>query len=236
MLDQNELIKKNLHFILSHFNSQEHVFPRGIITLKTKNQIFSNSEDDIFEHFLESEFKDCKINGYPLFDKDDYDNGLLLPSFIFIDLDLSLCDTCKYPKRKLDYILKETLNKIKKEVNGFPTVLWTGDGYHIYMPIRLYYPGNKFVSRSDEFLSLSVNNNNMTVEFMRFASNYFTNSHVDLDHISCINSFYVQVPGTINSKLNIKVELIHAWDGNLVNIQAITSSFLNHLEQSKFGK
>jgi hypothetical protein len=203
------------------------------MTLKTKGQIISDSEDDIFAHFLESEFKDCKINGYPLFDKDD--DNRLSPSFIFIDLDLSLCDTCKYPKRKLDYILKETLNKMKKEVNGFPTVLWTGDGYHIYLPIRLYNPDNKFVSRYDEFSSLSANNN-MTVEFMKFASKYFTNNHIDLDHISCINSFYVAVPGTINSKLNLKVELIHAWDGNLVNIQAIASSFLNRIEQSKFGK
>ena len=39
-------------------------------------------------------------------------------------------------KRKLDYILKETLKKIEKEINGFPTVLWIGDGYHIYQPIN----------------------------------------------------------------------------------------------------
>ena len=66
MLNQSEIIKKNLHFILSHLNNQEHVFPRSIMTLKTKGPIFSDSEDGIFEHFLESEFKDCKINGYPL--------------------------------------------------------------------------------------------------------------------------------------------------------------------------
>jgi hypothetical protein len=246
MLNQNEIIKKNLHFILSHFNNQKHVFPRSIMTLKTKGPIFSDSEDDIFQHFLESEFKDCKINGYPLFDKDD--DNRLSPSFIFIDLDLSLCDTCKYPKRKLDYILKETLNKMEKEVNGFPTVLWTGDGYHIYLPIILVNQDVKekekekcsieFVSQFDDEFSSSFSfvNNDITAEFMKLASKHFTNNHIDLDHISCINSFYVTVPGTINSKLNLKVEIIQAWDGKLVNIQAIASSFLNSLEQSKSGK
>ena len=246
MLNQSEMIKKNLHFILSHFNNQKHVFPRSIMTLKTKGPIFSDSEDDIFQHFLESDFKDCKINGYPLFDKDD--DNRLPPSFIFIDLDLSICNTCKYPKRKLDYILKETLNKMEKTVNGFPTVLWTGGGYHIYLPVRLCNPDDtekekcsiEFVSQygdgNSSSLSLSTVNNEMTTEFMKFICKYFTNNHIDFDHISCINSFYVSVPGTINSKLNLKVELIQAWDGRLADIHAITSSFLNNPEQSKSGK
>jgi hypothetical protein len=244
MLNQSEIIKKNLHFILSHFNNQGHVFPRSIMTLKTKGPIFSDSEDGIFEHFLESEFKDCKINGYPLFDKDD--DNRLSPIFIFIDLDLSICNTCKYPKRKLDYILKETLNKMEKTVNGFPTVLWTGDGYHIYLPARLCNPDVekekcyiKFASRHDDENSSSLSssvNNELTTEFMRFTCKYFTNNHIELDHISWIDSFYVLVPGTFNSKLNLKVELIQAWDGKIANIQSIASSFLNSLEQSKSGK
>ena len=240
MLNQSEIIKKNLHFILSHFNNQKHVFPRSIMTLKTKGPIFSDSEDDIFQHFLESEFKDCKINGCPLFDKDD-DNGLSF-SFIFIDLDLSICNTCKYPKRKLDYILKETLKKMEKTVNGFPTVLWTGGGYHIYLPARLCNLDDKekcykeLVSRYDNENSSSSVNNEMTTEFMKFICKYFTNNHIDLDRISCINSFYVLVPGTINSKLNLKVELIQPWDGRVADIHAIASSFLNNLEQNKSGK
>jgi hypothetical protein len=239
MLNQSEIIKKNLHFILSHFNNQKHVFPRSIMTLKTKCPIFSDSEDEIFQHFLESEFKDCKINGYPLFDKED--DYRLSPSFIFIDLDLSICNTCKYPKRKLDYILKEALNKMEKTVKGFPTVLWTGDGYHIYLPARLCNPDDKekcyigSVSLYDNENSCSVNNE-MTTEFMKFICKYFTNNHIDLDHIPCINTFYVLVPGTINSKLNLKVELIQSWDGRLADIHAIISSFLNNLEQSKSGK
>jgi len=44
------------------------------------------------------------------------------------------------------------------------------------------------------------------------------------------------VPGTINSKLNLKVELIQPWDGRLADIHAIASSFLNNLEQNKYGK
>ena len=94
---------------------------------------------------------------------------------------------------------------MEKTVNGFPTVLWTGDGYHIYLPARLCNPDDKekekcyieFVSRhDDEFSSSSSVNNEMTAEFMKFTCKYFTNNHIDLDHISCINSFYVSVPGS----------------------------------------
>ncbi len=66
-------------------------------------------------------------------------NGRLIqsPNFILIDLDLSLCKTCIYPIRKLDYLLKQTLIKIKEKIQGLPTVLWTGNGYHIYLPVQV---------------------------------------------------------------------------------------------------
>ncbi|MER5174257.1 MAG: hypothetical protein ABJB76_08555 [Candidatus Nitrosocosmicus sp.] len=232
MLDLKEIIRKNVHFILSHFKGQEYNFPRSIMTLKTKGQIYTENEEEIFQYFLESDFKDCKINGYPFYDKAA---NKLYPSFIFIDLDLSLCNTCKYPKRKLDYILKQTLNKLEKEVNGTPTVLWTGAGYHIYLPIHLCNLNDRETERYPlEFVTpfneiMPYVNNDLTTEFMRFAAKYFTNNQNDYEHNNhSITSCLLLVPETINSKCNFKVKIIQEWDGKEANANTIASYFLEH--------
>jgi len=234
MLTQKEIIRKNLQFILSHFKGQEYKFPRVIRTLKTNGQIYTNNEEEIFQHFLEAGFTDCEINGYPFYE----DANRLSPSLIFIDLDLSLCNICKYPKRKLDYILKQTLNKIKKEINGTPTVLWSGDGYHIYQPIIFGNPKDKektsieIVTQFNEFLPYV--NNDLTTEFMMFAVKYFTNDLKNLKHKPSIKSCLIMVPETINSKYNLKIEIVRKWDGKDADANKITLNFLDNLIQKKY--
>src|SRR5690349_12201690 len=105
------------------------------MTSNTNGQVFIDSEDQMKGFFEEANLVDCRINAYPMHHEDETQK--LYPSFIFIDLDLSLCSTCKYPIRKLNYILKQTLKKIGEVINGHPTVLWTGGGYHIYQPIKI---------------------------------------------------------------------------------------------------
>ncbi|MDN5868833.1 MAG: hypothetical protein L0H55_15720, partial [Candidatus Nitrosocosmicus sp.] len=108
----------NISFILSHFSGQEFLFPRSIMTYETKGQVFVDNQAEMMNYFRHSNFIDSRINGYPAHHEDERMN--LYPSFVFIDLDLSLCSTCKYPIRKLDYILKQTLKRIKEEINGQP--------------------------------------------------------------------------------------------------------------------
>ena len=38
-------------------------------------------------------------------------------------------------ERGLESVLSQTLRIIRLKLNGSPTVLWTGNGYHIYQPI-----------------------------------------------------------------------------------------------------
>ena len=147
----------NIHFILSHFTGQEFIFPRSIMTAKTHGQVIVESEEEMMKYCRESDLVDCRINGYPAHSESER-NQLFL-SFIFIDLDLSLCSTCKYPIRKLDYILKQTLKKIQEEINGQPTVLWTGGGYHIYQPIKVITKDNEkqpieTIKELEEFIPL----------------------------------------------------------------------------------
>ena len=205
------------------------------MTLKTKGQVHTNNEEEILKLFLESDFKDCRINGYPFYEENA---NRLYPSFIFIDLDLSLCSVCKYPERKLDYILKQTLNKIEKEINGVPTVLWTGGGYHIYQPITTNNPNDKewterrpldHITTFNEFLPYV--NNDLTTEFMRFAAKYFTNNQKDPKHNPSTKSCLIRVPETINSKYNFKVEIRQKWDGKEANANIIALYFQDNMMQ-----
>ena len=40
-----------------------------------------------------------------------------------------------HKKEKLTKSLNKTLDKIRKSIGGNPTVLWTGNDYHIYQPV-----------------------------------------------------------------------------------------------------
>ena len=71
------------------------------------------------------------MNAYPSFTKYD-DINRTPPSFLMIDMDLK--DFAS--KDKLDRATNRILAKIESQyATGDPTVLWTGNGYHIYRPI-----------------------------------------------------------------------------------------------------
>lgn len=229
MMENNDM-----QYILAHFNNQEFLFPRSIMTSKTKGQIFVDSEGQMKEHFQEANYVDCRINGYPF--HHETERKKLFPSFIFIDLDLSLCSTCKYPIRKLDYILKQVLKKMNEKINGYPTVLWTGGGYHIYQPIKIVTKDGKKQPLEDfkefeEFIPIA--RNDLTTEVIRFASKYFTDGKGDPKHNPSIYSCFVRFPGTINSKYNETVKIVQEWNGTEAIANTLVLPFLDYLVQLK---
>src|SRR6476659_7297214 len=114
-------INHSIKFILSHF--QEPIFPRTISTQESEGrQTPVRDINQIYHEFEKSKFIDCRINAFPYIENP-------IPYFIFIDLD----DIHK--KISLDKILQITLSNIKKRLGGVPTVLWTGNGYHIYQSL-----------------------------------------------------------------------------------------------------
>lgn len=234
MTSEHQISTESIDFVLSHFKGQELLFPRSIMTFKTNGQVFVDTKDQMIKYFQEVNFVDCRINGYPYhFEKD---TGKLYPSFIFIDLDLSLCSTCKYPIRKLDYVLKQTIKKMEEEINGHPTVLWTGGGYHIYQPIKIVTKDKikqplKTFKEFEEFIPIM--RNDLCTEFIRFASNYLTDGKGDPKHNPSIYSCLIRIPGTTNSKNNETVKIIQEWDGIEANADPIILPFLDHLIQLK---
>lgn len=236
MYSYTDNIDKSIRFILSHFRGQEFIFPRSIMTSKTGGQVFVDNEKEMMQYFEDAQYIDCRINGYPFYRKDNSFKPLY-PSFIFIDLDLSICNTCKYPIRKLDYILKQTLKKINEETGGHPTVLWTGGGYHIYQSIDLsFHKDNyKFTLESiDKFQEFTpIIRNDLTTEFIRFVSKYLTEGKGDPKHNPSIYSCLIRIPQTINSKNNEEVRIIQEWNGKEANAIPLLHPFWDHLIQMK---
>ena len=78
--------------------------------------------DQIYQEYEKSNFIDCRIGAFPLIE-------VPIPDFIFIDL-----DNDNNSKILLETKLEHTLTNINKRLDGHPTVLWTGNGFHIYQP------------------------------------------------------------------------------------------------------
>jgi hypothetical protein len=103
---------------------------------------------------------DCRLNAYPVLEE-----GLLqAPNIIFVDLDTNYGSNLKELNRNLEKILKI----INQRLNGFePTILWSGNGYHIYIVLDI-----RPLELNKELRELS---NEPSEQFLRYAENIFTN-------------------------------------------------------------
>ena len=92
----------------------------------------------------------------------------------------------------LDKILQITLSNIKKRLGGVPTVLQTGNGYHIYQPID---NPQRFEDMEDfkEF-------DNPDNRFLRFEKDYLSSGYADKANYPSLKSCLLRVPGSLNSK------------------------------------
>ena len=216
-------IDHNLDFILSHF--QAPIFPRNIMTksLGQQKEVFNKKE--VLGQFTISNCEDCRINAYPSFTKYG-DINRTAPSFIIIDLDLK---DYNYSKDKLDRSLNRVLKKIEAVMRGHPTVLWTGNGYHIYQPVEGF-----ILEETDVFARfIEQNGKDLTSKFMKFAGGYLTNNKADPQHNPTISSCLVRVPGTINSKCGRIVKVVQRWDGQRPAIQYLLRDFRRWLIDEK---
>ena len=68
-------------------------------------------------------------------------------------------------KTKLDLAMNRVLKKIKTSMHGRPTVLWTGNGYHIYQPMA------GFILEEEGIFAKFIDpyEKDLTSKFMQFA-------------------------------------------------------------------
>ena len=193
-------IKTGLDFLISHF--EEPLFPRKISTFKSNNkQFLTRSRQEILDSFIESNSVDCKINAYPYLI--EY-KGVqrYKPDFLFIDLDKNNFKTDK----RFELALYNTLKNIKNKLNGYPTVLFTGGGYHIYQPV--------YIPLALEYITEFSKFDRPSEQFLRFAKGYLSNGKADKQNNPSFRSCLLRIPGSINSKHNTKVKVIKKWNGN----------------------
>jgi hypothetical protein len=188
-------IKQGIRFILSHFEGRQPLFPRKMTTALSQGRQFTvYSEDQILNECEKAGFVDCRLNAYPVLLDDDSIAAIQAPNVIFIDIDLSNdYESYEHAITKLNKILLRILNTVKKKLKqGDPTVLWTGNGYHIYIVLN---------TRPLELITeLAELSDKPSEEFLRFAEFTFTNKKRDSCHNPSFKSCLLRIPYTLNLK------------------------------------
>jgi hypothetical protein len=243
-------VEQGLKFICRHirtpvFSGDElpiyfDLWPKKISSKSTENGQFEvTSFTRAVDYFNRTECMDSKICAYPLF-VDSFDKNILhswtrggrgiVPNFLFIDLDMG-----RYfnDLDMLNSALMNSLNNIDIKFHGKfkPTILWSGNGYHIYLPVQLSGP-SWCLGYVDEFVKLTQYPDRKLIQW---AEQYLSNNEADLCHSKGMSfkNMLLRVPGSINSKNNVEVKIIQEWDGQRPFINWILRDFRNHLIAEK---
>lgn len=231
-------IENNLNFILSHFE-QPIIFPRNIMATelsvdqKKKYQHFkiAYSREEALSHFKKYNFVDCRINAFPSLKEG---TTSWLPNLIFIDLDLA-DNSSNNNAKSLELALSKTLKNIKEKLNSIPTILWSGNGYHIIQPVECPI----VLEKIEQFSKY----NKPSQEFLRFAKDNLSNGKADKQNYPSFGSCLLRVPGSINSKClinnrdkrlsgNFRVKTLQEWNGVRAPItREFLEDFRTYLEQ-----
>ncbi len=226
-------IQEGIDFILSHL--EEPIWPRKVSSLTTQErQILVYNKNEALARFRQANLLDCRINAYPDYIGIGHINRQS-PNFIFIDLDL-----CRFNSRKaLDKALRNLLKNVKKKLDGAQaTVIWSGNGYHIYLPVKAFILELESVFAEYEYPS---------TKFLRFAEQFLSNEKADPCHSNNLSfkNCMLRIPGSHNSKCvernnNIsgattEVKIIQMWDGNRPAINWVLRDFRRYLIQEKIN-
>jgi hypothetical protein len=235
--------EKGIDFILSHLE-EPLVFPRRISTQKSQNKQFSvRDKQDIINSFVNSKLIDCRINAFPILKE----GATWIPDFLFIDLDLADFN-CN--KRSLNLALNKTLKTIReklidddynydgKNVTAHPTVLWSGNGYHILLPV--YCP--IVLEDIQQFQRFIFTCDKPSEAFLRFAKDYLSNYKADKANNPSFQSCLLRIPNSFNSKRlsredatleNSKIKIIQQWNGYRPPVKELLYDFRRYLIQKK---
>ncbi|CAN5613808.1 hypothetical protein BH23THE1_BH23THE1_25510 [soil metagenome] len=247
MVGEVKILNPSIDFILSHFNSSVGQFPRKMMTFRSNGPFTVNTKQDILKRCEQSEFKGCRINTYPVTIAKE---GVLIqsPNFVFIDLDLGNFDN---DINKLDRVKNSTLRKLEQMQGSHPTLSWTGNGYHIYLPVDIPVLDNEYVLSKDKFpnlFSLKGRYSQYFVSevFMQFAEDFFTSGRYDPNHRPKYKTCLIRLPDTFNSQClsrglsceESKVRIVQKWNGKRIDGEAITREFMIWLtnQEINFGK
>jgi hypothetical protein len=197
-----------LDFMMEHFDDCSELptgrkrFPRTIATGATRHGQRSVSDRGrVMTFYKAAMYEDCYLNAYSNYEEIQQ-NGELpstykpLPRHVVIDLDRAPFQT----DEELETALAETLANIKESITGpvgaDPTIIWSGNGYHVHVPLDGW---TSPLEELPEFYNFR-NYPDLANRFLRYAERRLSNGKADQHHNPSIKSCMFRVPNTINTK------------------------------------
>jgi hypothetical protein len=249
-------IEDGVNFLLGHFQGNNTSWPKRVSAKDNwsisvdcdyekdgdKYRLLNQASKQMISLFYDAKLQDCRLCPYPDF-IDDFGKSArdawlygslgIVPDFIMIDLDKGLFDRILHeyntPEEALESALYFTLDRINQKFHGefYPTVLSTGNGYHIYLPVQLSGP-SWCLGHTDIFMKLSKTPDR---DFLRWAELYLSDGLCDPAHCktTSFKNMYCRVPGSFNSKNGKPVTILQEWDGQRPYINWILPEFHKYL-------
>lgn len=222
--------EEGLEFILTHF--EEPIWPRTISTRTTKgSQVLVYSKEEALARFKQANCLDCRISAYgPNGDENPHVVQRFMglrkatPADIILLIDL---DGCNFgTERALRLALSTTLKNIREKIGiNTPTVLWSGNGYHVILSVDT---SDMMLENIKQFETVQQ----PSLKFLRFAEWFLSKGKSDKAHNNTVSfgNCMLRIPGSYNSKClsngkDPEVKVIDKWDGIRTDIRFLLGSF-----------
>jgi hypothetical protein len=217
-------------FLLSHLSKPD--FPRTVATKLTEGkQVVAYDKIQALAYYKQANYMDCRLAAYPY----SADRCPQIIDFVMLDLDLN---NFKYSRQKLDNALGKILKTLGQE-DITPTVIWSGNGYHVLVPLQ---PLGSVLEDMPEFAKFAE----PSKYILRFLEKRLSAGKSDKVHNTTVSfgNCMLRVPGSINSKHNNstnQASIIHKWNGKRFLITPLLGDFIAYLldeneRQKRFEK
>ena len=105
-------------------------------------------------------------------------------------------DRCNFnTERGFSIALTRALIQIKEKLGTCPSIIWSGRGYHIIVPLS---SNGVVLENVKQFEGVP----NISVKFLRYVESYLSLKKSDASHNNTVsfNNCMLRIPGSINSK------------------------------------
>jgi hypothetical protein len=194
------------------------LWPRTISTKASEGrQITVYSKQEALLYYKDSNYLDCRISAYNARALQQQTIDLLM-----IDLDLSNFKSNGNNNniKALDLAKEKTLAKIRdtfdlsKEFEP-ATVIWSGNGYHLYIPAESQ---NTILEQMSEFKDYKE----PSKLFLRFAEWYMSNGKADSEHYHTVSFKNCLLRNLVHTILRIYVKLASYGNGIVLQMYHYT--------------
>jgi hypothetical protein len=185
-------VNQGLDFLLTHLKKPD--WPRNVATELTKgSQITVYTKEDAIKLYTDANYVNCRLAAYP--HQQEEQKHRMIVDFVMIDLDVNDFGSSWNKVNKV--VLAKTLRNITKTFGPQfkPTVINSGNGYHILLPIE---PIDYVLEDKPEFAKFK----NPSNELLRFVERYLSNNKCCAVHNNTVafGNCMLRVPGSLNCK------------------------------------